>query len=36
MDDVDILDDDDHLGNDDLGNKDNTNEDNADAHGGGE
>ena len=36
MDDVDILDDDDHLGNDDLGNKDNTDEDNADAHGGGE
>ena len=40
MDDVDILDDDDHLdndlGNDDLDNKDNTDEDNVDVHGGGE
>ena len=36
MDDVDILDDGDHLDNDDLDNKDNTDEDNADVHGRGE
>ena len=39
MDDVDILDDDDHLdnvGNDDLDNKDNTDEDNAVVHGEGD
>ena len=36
MDDVDILDDGDHLDNDDLDNKDNTDEDNAYVHGEGE
>ena len=36
MDDVDILDDGDHLDNDDLDNKDNTDEDNADVYGRGE